>query len=68
MKHEMQHPDSPTWCRHCHTFDYNCKPDEECDGKDKNVYYNGPVIEMDLDKGTTTVLDGSAPGPVKVGE
>jgi hypothetical protein len=21
MKHEMQHPDSPTWCIHCGTFD-----------------------------------------------
>lgn len=21
MKHEAQHPDSPTWCVHCGTFD-----------------------------------------------
>ena len=23
--HEMQHPDSPTWCVHCGTFDPYCK-------------------------------------------
>jgi hypothetical protein len=22
--HEMQHPDSPTWCIHCGTFDVYC--------------------------------------------
>ena len=22
--HEMQHPDSPTWCIHCGTFDIYC--------------------------------------------
>lgn len=24
MTHEMQHPDSPTWCVHCGTFDMWC--------------------------------------------
>lgn len=25
MQHEMQHPDSPTWCIHCGTFDIYCE-------------------------------------------
>lgn len=24
MAHEMQHEDSPTWCKHCGTFDIYC--------------------------------------------
>lgn len=27
MKHEMQHADSPTWCKHCGAFDRNCRRD-----------------------------------------
>ena len=26
--HEMQHPDSPTWCIHCGTFDIYCDGSE----------------------------------------
>jgi len=31
MKHLMQHPDSPTWCVNCGTFDIYCDGDCEAE-------------------------------------
>jgi len=38
MKHQFQHPDSPTWCIHCSTFDTHCIPDEECPAEPTGKY------------------------------
>lgn len=40
MKHKMQHPDAPTWCVYCGTFDHNCEPEEECDAQDSVEKWN----------------------------
>lgn len=46
MKHEMQHPDSPTWCIYCGRFDIWCKPDEDCDGEEKYGKFDSRTPEV----------------------
>lgn len=33
MTHQYQHPDAPTWCIHCGTFQEHCRDGEQCSGK-----------------------------------
>lgn len=44
MKHELQHPDSPTWCISCGRFDHNCEPDEDCPGVDGTFDSRNPEV------------------------
>lgn len=40
--HEMQHPNSPTWCVHCGTFDIYAEG--ECDGpRDRRFDASAPA-------------------------
>lgn len=44
MKHELQHPDSPTWCCACGLFDHACRMNEECHGV--NAAFDSRVPEV----------------------
>ena len=32
-EHQFQHPNAPTWCKHCGEFSHACRPGEACHGK-----------------------------------
>ena len=64
MKHQFQHPDSPTWCIHCGRFAHLCGS-EDCDGTEGSFDSRTPeVFErmfQDIFGGPTeTVIDDLA--------